>query len=193
MRRSAHFTVSAVLLALSPAGTHSQDTSSIKAYVVKIVRDVELRTSASEEWRKAILLAELRAGYELRTGEKSFAMIKYGDDSKIALREQSHVVVGGIVSGKQILRRDIFINRGRLVFDINKGWPVVCRILSPISSATLRGGEGGASYQPSLKQATLTAGSGGAAFASTQVKCSVTIPPSKTGIIDSAGCRTGKK
>jgi hypothetical protein len=171
----------------------SQDTSSIRAYVIKEVQDVEFRTSASGEWRKIKLLAELRGGYELRTGEKSFVMLKFGDDSKIAVREKSHILINGRVFDKQILQRDLVISRGRVVFDIKKDEPVVCRILSPISVAILKGGEGQASYEPDLNKATLTAGSGGAEFSSNQMKCSLSIPAGRTGIIDKAGCRRQKK
>jgi hypothetical protein len=193
MERSAYFVVLALVATLLATRAHSQDTSPIKVYVMKVVKDVEFRSSDSGDWKKVMPVTELQAGCELRTGDKSFVMIKFIDDSKIALRERSQIAIEGTVSDKHVRQRDIIINQGRVVFNIKNNEPVICRILSPVSAAILKGGEGGASYDAKIKEATLTAGSSGVEFSSTQVKCSVRIPAGRTAIIDSTGCRMQKQ
>jgi len=180
--------VAAALLA-APAWNF-QDKKPIAAIIIKIVKDVEQRGGGTSGWSKALSPSELRAGYQVRTQDKSFAMIKFLDESKVAVREKSIITLQGEMSGNKILRREVYIERGRTVFDIKKQPTEQFRFTSPISVASIRGTAGGAGYDPALSIADLTIISGVADFSpSPPTGKSVTVREGQTGIVDSTGVR----
>ena len=193
MNRSFILIVIIVVAALLAAPAWNfQDKRPIAAYIIKVVKDVERRTGSTSGWSKALLASELRAGYEVRTQEKSFAMIKFSDESKVAVREKSIITLQGEMAGNKILRRDIHIERGRTVFNVKKQDTEQFRFTSPISVASIRGTEGGAGFDPATNLADLTLITGTAEFTSTQTQCRVTVRGGQTGIVDSTGgCRSG--
>ena len=111
MKRSLPLFVIIIIAALLAAPAWNfQDKKPIAAYIMKVVNNVERRSSSTTGWTKALLLSELKAGYEVRTQEKSFAMIKFADDSKVAVREKSIITISGEVQGGKILNRDVYIS-----------------------------------------------------------------------------------
>jgi hypothetical protein len=191
MNRSFILVVIVIVAALLAAPAWNfQDKRPIAAYIIKVVKDVERRSSATSGWSKAMLLSELKAGYEVRTQEKSFAMIKFADESKVAVRERSIITIQGEVSGNKILNRDVYIERGRAIFNIKKQETEQFRFTSPISVASIRGTEGGTGFDPGSTTSDLTLITGVAEFSSTRTQCTVTVGAGQTGIIDSTGtCR----
>ena len=72
MNRSINLIVIVIIAALLAAPAWNfQDRRPIAAYIIKVVKDVERRSGSTAGWSKALLLAELKAGYEVRTQEKS--------------------------------------------------------------------------------------------------------------------------
>jgi hypothetical protein len=193
MKRSFVLVVIVVTAALLAAPAWNfQEKRPIAAYIIKVVKDVERRVGSTSGWSKALLLSELKAGYEVRTQDKSFAMIKFPDESKVAVREKSIITLQGEVSGNKILRREVYIERGRAVFNIKKQDTEQFRFTSPISVASIRGTEGGTGFDPATSIADLTLITGEAMFSSTRnSSCSVTVSAGHTGIVDSTGtgCR----
>jgi hypothetical protein len=121
-------------------------------------------------------------------------MIKFPDESKVAVREKSVITLQGEVSGNKILRREVYIERGRTVFNIKKQDTEQFRFTSPISVASIRGTEGGTGFDPATSIADLTLITGTAEFSSTRKSaCSVIVRAGYTGIIDSTGtgCSSG--
>ena len=169
-----------------------QDKKPIAAYIVKVVKNVERRTSSASGWSKALALSDLKAGYEVRTQERSFAMIKFADESKVAVRERSIITIQGEVSGNKILNRDVLIQQGRAVFNIKKQDTEQFRFVSPISVASIRGTEGGTGFDPGTGKADITLITGVAEFSGTIIQCTVTVHPGETGTIDSVGCKVNK-
>lgn len=192
MKRSFALVVIVVIAALMAAPAWNfQDKKPIAAYIMKVVNNVERRSSPSTGWTKALLLNELKAGYEVRTQEKSFAMIKFADDSKVAVREKSIITISGDVDAKgKILNRDVYIERGRTAFDVKKQQTEQFRFTSPISVASIRGTEGGTGFDPGENLADITIITGSAKFSSTRSGCEVDVLAGHTGKIDSsASCK----
>jgi len=188
MKRSFSLVVIVVVAALLAAPAWNfQDKKPIAAYIIKVVKDVERRSSSTTGWSKALLLSELKAGYEVRTQDKSFAMIKFADDSKVAVREKSIITISGEVAGGKILNRDVYIERGRTSFEIKKQETEQFRFTSPISVASIRGTTGGTGFDPGEGFADITIITGVAEFSSSRTGCKVDVRPGMTGRIDSTG------
>ena len=190
MNRSFVLVVIVIVAALLAAPAWNfQDKKPIAAYIIKVVKDVERRSSATSGWSKALLLSELKAGYEVRTQDKSLAIIKFADESKVAVREKSIITISGEVSGNKILNRDVYIERGRAIFNIKKQETEQFRFTSPISVASIRGTEGGTGFDPGTSTSDITLITGVAEFSSTRTDCRFVVRAGQTGLIDSTGCR----
>ena len=183
--------VAGAALLAAPAWNFQQDKKAISAYIIKVVSNVEKRTPTTG-WTKAVTLSELKSGHEVRTGEKSLALIKFSDESKVAVRQKSVLTIQGEVEGRQILNRNVIIERGRAVFNIRKQESEQFRFTSPISVASIRGTEGGTGFEPSNNEADITIITGVADFQSTVTNCQTTVGAGQRGVIDSTGqCQTG--
>jgi hypothetical protein len=188
MKRSFTLVIIVIVAALLAAPAWNfQDKKPIAAYVMKVVNTVERRAGSTQGWTKAVLLSELKAGYEVRTQEKSFAMIKFADDSKVSVREKSIITISGEVAGGKILNRDVYIERGRTSFEVKKQQTEQFRFTSPISVASIRGTEGGTGFDPALGQADITIITGVAEFSHTSSGCKVDVTPGMTGRVDRGG------
>ena len=184
--------IAVAALLLAPAWNFQQDKKSITAVIIKVKNDVEKRTPTTA-WTKALLLSELRAGHEVRTMDKSLALIKFSDESKVIVREKSLLTVQGEVEGRRILNRDIYIEHGRAVFDIKKQKTEQFRFSSPISVASIRGTEGGTGFEPAQGEADLTIVVGEALFRNTQSNCERTVGAGQTARTDTSGqCNSGQ-
>jgi hypothetical protein len=84
----------------------------------------------------------LRSGYQIRTEENSLAMIKFADETKLIVRQKSLVDIKGQVSGRQILDRTVYTEKGSIQFNVVKQQKEQFRFSSPVSVASIRGTEG---------------------------------------------------
>ena len=141
------FTAVAALVISSMALVPQQDTRDIQAVVVKVVRDVQ-KKALTTGWQKAVPADRLRSGYQLRTDDKSLAMIVFPDQSKLIIRSKSIVEIKGRKEDKQIVDRSVHVERGRLQFTVNKQEREQFRFSSPISVASIRGTKGGLDHSP---------------------------------------------
>ncbi len=144
MKRKSTFLILVVVsvLLLSPAWRAPQSKDDFPATVIKVIRSVDKKSPATG-WQKAILGEHLRSGYELRTEKLSFAQIKFPDETKIIVRENSILTVTAKVQGKQVLDRSVYMQRGQVAFDVKKQATEQFRFSSPISVASIRGTQGG--------------------------------------------------
>ena len=144
MKRKSIFLILIVasVLMLSPAWRIPQDKGDFPATVIKVVKSVDKKGPTSG-WQKALLADQLHSGYELRTEQGSFAMIKFPDETKIIVRQNSIVQVKAQVQGRQVLDRSIYMAKGNVAFDVKKQATEQFRFSSPISVASIRGTQGG--------------------------------------------------
>ena len=144
MKRKSTFLILIVVsvLMISPAWRAPQDKD-YPATITKVVRDVT-KKGQSTGWQKAMQWEQLRAGYELKTDKASFAMIKFSDETKIIVRENSIVEVKARRGdGKQVLDRSVYSRQGSIGFDVKKQEKEQFSFSSPISVASIRGTKGG--------------------------------------------------
>lgn len=125
-------------LMVASVAWQSQTKKDIQAVLVKVVRDVE-KKGGTTAWQKAVSADQLKAGYQVKTNRGSAALISFLDNSKIVVRENSIVQIKGQVQGKQIIDRDVYMERGKLQFDVRKQETEQFRFTSPISVASIRG------------------------------------------------------
>jgi len=174
-----------VLLGVLSLGQKTQqDKKDISAYIVKVIRDVNMK-SPTTGWQKAIPLSKLKSGYEVQTDKGSLAMILFTDQSKLILREKSIVTIKGEVQGKEILSRIVHMDRGNMIFNVKKAETEQFRFSSPISVASIRGTEGG--YNTGGNADYFTISHGLAEFTNSISGRSANVGTGNTAIADSSG------
>ena len=177
-----------VAVLLTVPGWDVQERHPAIAFVSKVVKDVERRDSTTGDWIKALPASELTIGCELRTHDRSFVMIKFMDGSKVAVRSQSTIKILGDISDGKLANQGVFIERGAAIFNLRDQGKGAFHLISPVSDASIRKGEGGLSFDPDKCKAVLTVSSGAAEFSSTRTNCKRIVRPGHTAIIDSTGC-----
>lgn len=178
--------ISAVLLLgiLSFGQKAKQDKKDISAYIVKVVRDVNMK-SPTQGWQKAVPLSTLKSGSEVKTEKGSFAKITFTDQSVLYLREKSIVMIKGEVKGKEILSRSVHMDHGNMIFNVKKAETEQFRFSSPISVASIRGTLGGLVTGGSAD--SLTIAEGLAEFTNTKTGKKGSVGAGQTGVADSSG------
>ncbi len=161
-----------------------QDRRDISAYIVKVIRDVNMKSPATG-WQKAVPLSKLKSGYEVKTDKGSLAMILFADQSKLILREKSIVTIKGEVQGKEILSRNVHMDRGNMIFNVKKAETEQFRFSSPISVASIRGTQGG--YISGGNADSLTISDGLADFTNSISGKTGSVATGQTGVADSSG------
>ncbi len=129
------------VMVMSPAWVPQDGKRDIQAILVKVINDVE-KNVPSKGFTKAVNYDQLKAGYDVRTGTKSIAVIKFVDNSKLVVREKSLATIQGQVQGRQILDRNVHMTKGSIKFNVTKGDKEQFRFTSPISVASIRGTSG---------------------------------------------------
>ena len=173
-----------LLVVLSLGQKERQDKKDISAYIVKVIRDVNMKSPATG-WQKAVPLSTLKSGYEVKTDKGSLAMILFADQSKLILREKSIVTIKGEVRGKEILSRSVHMDRGDMIFNVKKAETEQFRFSSPISVASIRGTQGG--YVSGGKADSLTIAEGLADFTNSLSGRTAHVGTGNTGVADSSG------
>jgi len=169
---------------LSLGQVRKKDKKDISAYIVKVIRDVNMK-SPTKGWQKAVPLSTLKSGYEVKTEKGSLAMISFADQSKLILREKSIVTIKGEVKGKQILSRSVHMDHGDMLFNVKKAESEQFRFSSPISVASIRGTLGG--YVSGGAVDSLTIAEGLADFLNSVSGKKGTVGAGQTGVADSTG------
>jgi len=146
--------------------------------ISKVIQDVTRRVSG-QEWEKATRGQTLASGDMVKTGAKSFAVLKLKDNSLLRLREESEVVVTGTLRGKEF-SKSIQVRQGVVGFNIKKQGPEeLFRFSSPTSVASVKGTAGVLRVNGSD---TLTVVEGLVSLANSVSNTSVDVPAGYTGI-----------
>lgn len=111
------------------------------AMIFKTVQDVT-RKSLSTDWVKAARGENLVSGDQLKTGQRSLAVVKFLDNSILRVREQSVLTISSEGSrGSGI--KTIQLNGGSVGFDVQKQHEnELFQLTSPTSVASIRGTKG---------------------------------------------------
>ena len=188
MKRKTFLLVVVALSALiiSPAWRQQQDPKDIAAYLIKVKKDVTKKSPASG-WQEALPMDKLASGHLVRTDEKSFALIKFSDETKLVVREKTEVEIKGQVQGKQILDRNVHTTKGNVQFDVKKQETEAFRFSSPISVASIRGTTGNFKRDDQDNVDNLGIGTGLATFTNLLSNLSLDVSNNQTGTSDGQG------
>lgn len=123
-----------VVLGLSTSIAQKKKTV---ATVFKPVGTVEHKTE-SKDWSKAKPATPLISGDLVRTGENSFAIIKFLENSVLRVQEKSEVTVNGEIA-KGEFSKNVFLQQGELGFNVKKRPNEKFEFSTPTSVASIRG------------------------------------------------------
>ena len=137
--------LSAIMIAgtfvLTPPTSAQTEGEKAIGLVSKVIMDVSRRPS-SRDWTKARRGDILDGGEAVRTGQQSFAVVKFKDNSLLRIQEKSLVTLTGI-SDRGVFQKGAKINDGIIGFRIQKQRAgEEFRFTSPTSVASIRGTEG---------------------------------------------------
>lgn len=110
------------------------------ATVFKPVGVVDYK-SGDKEWTKAKPATPLLTGDLVRTGEQSFAIIKFLENSVLRVQEKSEVTIHGEIA-KGEFSKNVYLERGELGFNVKKRPSEKFEFSTPTSVASIRGTSG---------------------------------------------------
>ncbi len=132
--------LAAAVLSLAFAATGYGSDNVTIAFVNKVIKDVTKR-SAQGDWSGATKGEILLSGDQVRTGQKSLALIKFLDNSIVHVRELSLLTLSSdVVNGSQA--KTVQLSSGSVGFNVQKQQNQLFRLTSPTSVASIRGTTG---------------------------------------------------
>ena len=101
---------------------------------------VQVRTSQTGNWLKAVQGQNLKTGYFIYTGFNSTAVIQT-DNAKIEVKALSQASVSTLVATKENIETDIYLKYGKVKAEVEKSDDVrtVFKVRSTNSTASVRG------------------------------------------------------
>jgi hypothetical protein len=140
MKHVFHFLSLVIVLSLLIAPAANAGDKSI-ALAVKVIKDVS-RKSETIDWTQTKKGDLIYSGDQVRTGDRSVAIVKFTDNSILRVREQSELQITG-EQKDNVLQKNIHLTKGQFSFDIRKQQDNEKFIFSsPTSVAAIRGTQG---------------------------------------------------
>jgi hypothetical protein len=175
-------------LALSAAAAFSQ-TAPI-GLLSKVINEVS-RKDEKTDWAKASKGDLVATGNRIRTGAKSFALIKFNDNTMVRVREESEVTLAGSRATGAFSKSVDLIN-GAVGFKVQRQRSgEEFRFTSPTSVASVRGTEG--FFATSAAGDTLTIIKGLVGLKNSSSQTSVEVGEGFTGISNPDGSVTSRE
>lgn len=107
------------------------------AVIMKAINEVNFK-KGSAKWGNAKVGQQLATNDEVKTGDKSLALIKFTDNSLIRVRENSNVKIYA-EKNKDQLSKNTYIDKGKVGFDVSKQEEEEFRFTTPTMVASIRG------------------------------------------------------
>jgi len=124
-----------VALAYSPFAAAASPSQSVAGFFTQVVLDVKHK-AVEKDWALAKRGGALGFGDMVRTGESSFAIIKFTDKSIVKVREKSELTLTSEMS----VSKNVELQKGVIGFNIQKQEKnSEFRFTSPTSVASIRG------------------------------------------------------
>lgn len=95
-----------------------------------------------KDWAKAVPATPLISGDKVKTGDNSFVVIKFIENSILRLQENSEITVRGEVGANKEFSKNVYLERGELGFNVKKQENEKFEFTTPTSVASIRGTEG---------------------------------------------------
>lgn len=110
------------------------------AIVMKTIKDVQVKKNKSG-WESAKIGVPLATNDEVKTGDKSLALIKFTDNSILRVRENSDLKI--YADKKQNdLSKNTYIDKGKVGFQVTKQENEEFKFTTPTMVASIRGTDG---------------------------------------------------
>jgi len=107
----------------------------------KVINEVSRKTG-NADWAKAVKGELVTTGDRIRTGNKSFALIKFNDNTMVRIRDESEVTLTGSQNAG-MFSKSVDLSNGAVGFKVQKQRTgEEFRFTSPTSVASVRGTEG---------------------------------------------------
>ncbi len=110
------------------------------AIIMKVIKDVSIK-KGSGEWTQAKLGAYLSSTDEIKTGDKSLALVKFTDNSILRVRENSTLKLFAD-KNKGTLSKNTYIDQGKVGFHVTKQQNEEFKFTTPTMVASIRGTSG---------------------------------------------------
>jgi hypothetical protein len=95
-----------------------------------------------KDWSKAAAATPLISGDKVKTGENSFVIIKFIENSILRLQEKSEITIRGEMTANKEFSKNVHLERGQLGFNVKKQENEKFEFSTPTSVASIRGTEG---------------------------------------------------
>jgi sorbitol-specific phosphotransferase system component IIA len=95
-----------------------------------------------KNWTKAATATPLTTGDRVKTGDNSFVIVKFIENSILRLQEKSEITIRGELSANKEFSKNVHLERGQLGFDVKKQVNEKFEFSTPTSVASIRGTEG---------------------------------------------------
>ncbi len=128
--------LSLVLLSGIIFASENPKTDSPVAVVMKIIKDVSFKKGTN--WASAKVGVPLSTADEIKTGDKSLALIKFTDNSLIRVRENSNLKIYA-EKNKGDLSKNTYIDKGKVGFSVSHQENEEFRFTTPTMVASIRG------------------------------------------------------
>lgn len=157
------------------------------AIVIKTVKDVQAKIGNSS-FKPAQRGQNLSSGDAVKTGDKSFSILRFIDGSVIRVQENSEIKVRGEKSDSK-LEKTVDINFGKLGFNVKQKPGEQFRFISPTSVASIKGTNG--AYNSDSEGSSLTIVEGKGEFETKDGK-KFEVNSGETAFVDNNG-QSGKR
>ncbi|MCX6137769.1 MAG: FecR family protein [Ignavibacteriales bacterium] len=117
------------------------DASKPVATVHKPVGAVEFMATG-KDWNRAVPATPLYSGDRVKTGENSFVIIKFIENSILRIQEKSEITIHGDITKNKEFSKNVYMERGSLGFTVQKRTNEKFEFSTPTSVASIRGTEG---------------------------------------------------
>lgn len=137
MKFSIKLILALLCTSLLSAGENPQPGDSPVAIVMKTIKEVSLK-KGSASWSDAKAGIPLATNDEIKTGDKSLALIKFTDNSILRVRENSTLKI--YADKKQgDLSKNTYIDKGKVGFNVSKQQNEEFKFTTPTMVASIRG------------------------------------------------------
>lgn len=109
--------------------------------LTKMIQQVDFKAAETDSWDTAELGSIMNNGDEIRTGNRSLALIKFLDNSLLRLRENSIVTLYGTKEESK-LNKNAVIQQGRVGFEVTPQDDQEFKFTTPTAVASIRGTKG---------------------------------------------------
>lgn len=133
---------SAAPAAPAAAGQAAPDAQALKALFIEVNGKVQWRSGSDQPWQNAKVDDVVTSGAEVRTGLKSFAALRVGDNATALIDAGTMFQMPSVVKDGDTLRTTVSVKSGRADFKVDKvGLANDFKVVTPSTTLAVRGTE----------------------------------------------------